>query len=318
MGARLAAGGTLASFPLIAAVPAFQAGNTTLAWFFILLFVFAVAGVCAPKLPVLHRSRWIGAPVALSTAGLYGGTGLRITVDPATERPRGAVLRVQVKNIGPGPMRTPMLTVLLPKGIKVDRCNHLGEHVEGGTWLAPHPHQLGPHRLADRWVGERSILAANRAFDLWIRIEIPFGAEGEYPFQLVLDSSDIHGGTYVSPLYPLTVVGPDEENEGLPIIDQLSVLVDKGEAVRDAVPDVFTGEPLEHEFAVWITEAIMGVPEQYADEIGDAEPRWTRQEIGDDFRVAQINARLRALYELRQRLAMATTGGDTHSGSGAS
>ena len=90
----------------------------------------------------------------------------------------------------------------------------------------------------------------------------------------------------------------------MPLIDRLSMLIDTGEQIRDGVPDPFTGDPLEHEFANWIVETVMGVPVEYSDEIGDAEPRWTREQVGDDFRIAQINARLRALYELRQRLAM--------------
>jgi hypothetical protein len=46
-------------------------------------------------------------------------------------------------------------------------------------------------------------------------------------------------------------------------------------------------------------ETGFAVPDELASQVLEAAPKWTRREVGDDFRVAQINAKLRALYELR-------------------
>jgi hypothetical protein len=102
---------------------------------------------------------------------------------------------------------------------------------------------------------------------------------------------------------PDAVIRVHETPEDLPLVDRISELIDKGEYIRDAVPEVFTGGPLEHEFGVWILETMLAVPDRHADAVRNAAPKWTRREAGDDFRVAQINAKLKALYEIRHGLS---------------
>jgi hypothetical protein len=299
MSARFPAGLTVAGFFLIAAIAAIDAGNWGLAGPLLGAWATVVGLTFAPKLPLLHRLPLLGAPSVHVEVRLFGGAQLDVAVPTKRERPRSVIVEVAVINRSRAPLREALVTVLLPYGIREGRCSYLGESVsDSGAWLPPIGHRLGGHERADRWSGEHEMLAADRELPLWFKVDLV--EPGEYPVQVRVTSRDLYGGIYVS---PDSIICVRETTADLPLVDRISELIDKGEYVRDAVPDVFTGGPLEMEFGAWIVETTMALPDEYADGIRDAAPKWTRREVGDDFRVAQINAKLKALYELRHGLS---------------
>src|SRR5436190_7124521 len=260
MSARFPAGLTVAGFFLIAGIAAINAGNWSLAVPLLAAWAATVGLTFAPRIPVLHRLPFLGAPSVNVELRLFGGPRLDVTVPSERERPRSVVIEVAVINDTRTPLREALVTVLLPYGIREGLCSYLGEPIgDAGRWLPPIAHRLGDHDRADRWSGEREMLAANRELPLWFKVNL--AEPGDYVIQVHVTSRDLYGGIYVS---PDSVIRVREATGDLPLVDRISELIDKGEYIRDSVPDLFTGRPLETEFGAWIVETMSAVPDEVA------------------------------------------------------
>jgi hypothetical protein len=171
MSTRVPAGLTLAGFFLIVATAAISAGNWLLGGPLVAVWGAVIGLTYAPRIPILHRLPRVGAPSIRVEVRLFGGAGLDVAVPPERDRPRSAIVEIAVINRGRVPLHDALITVLFPHGIREGRCSYLGEPVpDSGAWLPPIAHRLGGHDRADRWSGEREMLAADREFALWFKI----------------------------------------------------------------------------------------------------------------------------------------------------
>lgn len=288
MASRLGAGIPLASLPLIAAVPAFEAANLVLAWAFIALFVVTLVGVFADRIAVLHNLPVVGAPKLSAEFELNGSSEMRMGLRRDAES-ASALLLVRIRLSRHGTLQSPLLNLLLPRGIRLDQVDPYGETREDGEWLQPTQHRLGNHEWADRW-RTRPDLTSEDAKEFWFKLE--FRSSGRYPLLLMINDAALHREFQVRA--EIEVYDADE----LVIRDQFGVLIDRCEALLGTEPDAFTGPNVgTADLLAGLIEAHRIAPDEVVDLLGEipSDPKGISIEVS-------LRAQLRGLYDAQRAL----------------
>lgn len=182
MTGRISAGTTVASLPLIAAVPAFEADNHVLAWVFVGVFlVFALLTV-APWLPVLHLLPVFGARTPPTVSfHLEGQDGLRVDVKP--DQPTEVILCVGLKNDSREEIARVNFNIWIDPLPTIRRCRQ-----DGSEW----PDAPGQMLTADcaYWAISRMVVGPDSTV-MYFRATIP--APGTYRTVVKMWSPEFYG-----------------------------------------------------------------------------------------------------------------------------
>lgn len=295
MSDRFAAGFTIAGFPLTAALLAVTAGNYCLAAPLVLAFVVVLLLTVAPRLPLLHRLPGVGAPRLAAKFTANGFPDLRVVGLPDPLDPVSVLVRVQVYNPARVDVEHAMLNFAFPYGHGLRACDSWGEPDHRGMKMPPT--QETPS--FDYWAMDDLRFSGRntRLFNFRVRLKDP----GAYTIKLRIQSKD---------LFEEFIASEDlhmERSSPLSLRDQLGALIDKGERLRGQVPDVFSGDALRVETAALILAATILLGNSDHPELRDrldTDLDYSGEETGDDYYRVLIAARVQALYEVRDYLAV--------------
>jgi hypothetical protein len=286
VGARIGYAAAWASLFTAGALVAGGSGNVCLA---VPLAVLAVGTMLvipfAPYLPGLHRLPIVGSPRLEVTYRLNGSTDLRTTLRQGSEQT--CILEVGVKN----PERWQDLhgawmNLLLPSGVKIGRCNQVGEPEGGGKWEEFHRHRLGAHERSDYWNDFDWKFPAS--FSRAIRFKLWFREPGEYPILFKLGAAALHDG--------LEEERTMHVDEGEPDLDAtFGELITTGERLRRAEPNAFAGDAaIRGEAFAWFMASTTALHDAGVHEFPEPPEGAEARELKE-----QIRFRLVALYVVR-------------------
>jgi hypothetical protein len=126
----------------------------------------------APQLPCLHHLPILGAPRVELVLTLEAK-------DAADSGPRPAIriLRIGIKNAGPGELRRPRLTVLVPWPITLRPCDGFGELQSGrGERMPATSEELTPERPTAFWSERRDALDEDSTLAHYLLYGVPSGS----------------------------------------------------------------------------------------------------------------------------------------------
>lgn len=193
VGARIAIGAAWGALPAAGAVTAVADGNVNLAAAMSVLVVLAALVIpLAPFVPVLHRLPWAGSPVLDVALRLNGRRDLVLTVEP--EKEYACVLEAEITNPSRWmSVKDAWVKLLIPSGIKVERCDRFGRPEEGGQWEDFSCAALGNHSRADEWRDAAWTLPARLAKHVRIRLRLGASDEDlEFPIRFELAAPTIY------------------------------------------------------------------------------------------------------------------------------
>lgn len=123
---------------------------------------------------------------------------------------------------------------------------------------------------------------------------------GTYPIFATIGSRSLH--RELTEWAEIHVV--EQVWEELGLRNQLSVLIDKGELIEDQIPTVHTGAEARRAFLEWYMEALTALQEDEPLRKSFEETRagWPGPETGDGYYAAELAAKLKRLYEIRDFL----------------
>jgi hypothetical protein len=300
--ARLAAGLTAATLPLVVGVAFAQSGEAAPAVAFFVLTALFVIATFAAFLPILHKLPGIGAPRLTATFTANGSPDLRITIPVRPEhgeRARPSVLiRVGLTNHSRGDIAHALLNFCFPVGHGLQICDHRGDPLDRGKSMPP-TQEDAPF---DYWsiddlrlTGRNSYLAHFR-----VRIDKP----GEYPLILRLNSHDLY-----DELVERAVLRVEESAAGdLPVRDALSALIDEGERITRIISSRQMATDVKSVAMTFVVEATSIVTDlnrpDFRQRLDEAAADYSEPKSGDDYFLALVTERVRVLYELRDHPAI--------------
>jgi hypothetical protein len=145
-----------------------------------------VVATFAPMLPLLHLLPLVGAPKV--------DVILTLEVRDATSfgaRPGIRVLRIGIKNAGPGELTRPRLNVLVPAPITLHPCDGFGELQSGrGERMPATAEELIPGRLSAFWCERRDTLDEDSTLVHYVLYGIPTGS---WRTRVKLASASLYG-----------------------------------------------------------------------------------------------------------------------------
>lgn len=288
MATRLSAGIPLASLPLIAAVPAFEADNIGLAWGFVGGFFLILLGVFANRLPQLHRAPLIGAPKLAAEFELNGSSQLRARL-LTNEEGASALLLVRIRTPRYADLSSAWINFVLPRGIRIGRVDAYGVPEHGGDWLQPTKHRLGDHEWADRWT-DRLALSADLAHELWFKLY--FKEPGTYPLLLNINDSTLYREFQADGSIEI------DQGDELQVRDELVRLIDAAEAMlRDEGSAFADFEPSTGDLMHSLVRAHVIVPDDVVPFLKEAP-----SDPQDITTQAALRSHLRGLYDAQRAL----------------
>lgn len=300
MSNRLAAGFTIAGFPLTAALLAITAGNYTLGVCLGLLFVVGSLLTLAPKLPLLHRMPIVGAPKV--TAGFKANGSVEFGGPP--ERPR--VILAAMRNAFP-------CSVF----VQIGMTNHSGQDVSHAliNFGAPARHGL---QLCDGWGTTRDVgqqmPPTHEGFDYWaidnyrlsggdgrllyFRFRVP--GPGVYPIFVSISSKAL----YCELNQWAEIEIAERPAADICLRDRLGPLIDKGELLARQIPERYTADDARVAYVAWFLDVLNAFSETEFEQhdFQEVKADWPGDRTGDAFYLAELAAKVKYLYELRDLL----------------
>jgi hypothetical protein len=162
---------------------------------FLALAGVVLLGAFAPKLPILHKCRKIGAPrvsAALSFEALEedGSEDLVVTHVGGEATPR--VLRVGLVNKGPGLVREALVNVFVDAGVEIVASDYRGDPSIGHGKAMPRTRVDGrPMRF---WADEVSIPKEARLLNYRLSFPAVRDLGSEFSIRVQYDADDLYGG----------------------------------------------------------------------------------------------------------------------------
>jgi len=286
VGARIGYAAAWASLLTVGATAAGASGNICLAVPLAGLAVIAMVVIpFAPYLPVLYRLPFIGSPRLEVTYRLNGGTDLKTTLQPGSEQI--CILEIGVKNRERWQdLSGASINLLIPSGVKVGRCDQVGEPVPGGKWEEFHKHQLGTHERSDYWNDFGWRFPAD--FSRLIRFKLRLREPGEFPILFKLGAAALHNT--LEEERTIYVV------EGDPDLDAtFGELITTGERLHRAEADAFAGDAgIRGEAFAWFIATTKALQDAGVHEFPEPSEAAEGFELED-----QIRLRLVILYVVR-------------------
>jgi len=257
---------------------------------FLALWALVMAAVVSPKLPVLHRLPLVGSPQLEGRLRLDGNPALLLRLGSA--RPRSALLEVGVSVATRADVDRAVINLLVPPGLRGERCNHRGRPYDEGTWMPRTHDRLGAHEWVDYWAAKDLSFTSDVSLR-WFKLR--FSEPGEYSIRLKVNSSQLYREYELE--RTVRVVEADELTQH----DRAGELIDEGEELERRLacgPSVFDSESsLRRAVAGWMMGAKTDLP--------DLENPDTPEGAGESaIRHLEplVENYLDALYDLRNRL----------------
>jgi len=297
---RAGTGLTAATIPLVIALAFFQEGHVCLGIVFSVITGSVVIGTFAGVLPVLHRIPVIGAPrltVAISTNGSSDAV-VGMVASRSDERAQSVLIQVDVHNHSRADLAHTLLDFYAPAGQGLQRCDHRGEPIslqEGRS--RPEPPTQGVEPL-DNWHlgGLRLTGREERHFYFRIRVDQP----GGYRLKVRIRSSELYRESALDRVLQV------KEVADLPVRDALSVLIDKGEALRDRIPEQCSDKEARQQAGAFVFESRaaierLGQPALLR-RIDNAVLDYIGPNNGDGYLRAVVVSKVRVLYDIRDQI----------------
>lgn len=252
MSNRLAAGFTIAGFPLTAALLAITAGNYLLGVGLGLLFVAGSLLTVAPKLPLLHRMPVVGAPKI--TAGFkangsveFGGSLERPRVILAVARdayPCSVFVQIGITNHSDQDVSAALINFGAPARHGLQVCDGWGAARDAGQ-------QMPPTREGfDYWAIDDYRLSGGDGRLLYFRFRVP--KPGIYPIFVSISSRALY--SELNQWAEIEIVERAEAD--LCLRDRLGPLVDKGELLARQIPQRYTDDDARVAYVAWFVEVM--------------------------------------------------------------
>lgn len=300
MSDRLAAGFTIAGFPLTASLLAITAGNFILAAVLGLAFVLAAVLTIAPRLPHLHKLPLVGAPRLTAGFKANGSVELhgpqerpQVTLAaPADQFPLSILVQVGITNHSDQDVTHALVNVGAPVGQSLAICDGWGRPRDLGQPMLP------THAGYDYWSIKDWRFTGRDGHLLYFRLSVR--EPGTYPIFATISSRSLY--EELTEWAEIRVV--EQEWEALELRDQIGALIDKGELIGGQMAAVYTGDRLRTIYAAWYLEALNAMPEgdPLWQSLEEAKANWPGPKSGNDFYVAESTAKLKRLYEIRDLL----------------
>jgi hypothetical protein len=297
---RAGTGLTAATIPLVIALSFFQEGSIGPGIVFAALTGLIVIGTFAGVLPVLNRIPVVGAPrltIGLSTNGSPDAV-IGIAASRNGERAQSVLMRVDVHNHSRADLAHTLLDFYAPAGQGLQPCDHRGEPIslqEGRS--RPEPPTQGPEPM-DNWHrgGLRLTGREGRHFYFRMRVDHP----GDYRLKVRIRSSELYRELALDCILQVNEV------IDLPMRDALSILIDKGETLRDQIPEQCKGKEARLQAGAFVMEsraaiAQLGQP-AFLRRIDNAVLDYIGPKSGDDYLRALVISKIRVLYDVRGQI----------------
>jgi hypothetical protein len=270
--------------------------------------VYVAAGLlfvaCGAAWVLIHRRQTRQAPspptpVVQPTIQLKLDRNPAMSVRLRRDRPQSVLLEVGVQNPNNANLAGVNANVLVPVGLRAGddaRCDLWGEHAPEGNWAPPTPHRIRGE--ADEWKeywnqSNLTLTSGSRIFALKLHLAEP----GAYPVLAKFWGGDLPG--------PISKDAEIQVVEGVPSPrDRLSELIYRGEELSDYEPTIFTGSAPPTDFTVWIFEVAQAIPDEHMSHYNRVKDGVKGPKVGAEYWKRLLRADLRALYDIRGRLAV--------------
>lgn len=312
---RAGTGLTAATIPLVISLALFQESHVCLGIVFGSITGLVVIGTFAGVLPVMHRIPVIGAP-RLSVALLANGSPdavIGISASPGDGQAHSVLIQVDVRNHSRPDLAHTLLDFYAPAGQGLQRCDHRGEPVslqEGRS--RPEPPTLGLEPM-DNWHlgGLRLTGREERHFFFRMRADQP----GGYRLKLRIRSSELYRELAFDCVLQV------KELADLSTRDALSAVIDRGEALRDQIPEQCSGEAARQKACAFVTEARAAVERggqpTFLRRLDTAVLDYMGPKDGDEYLRALVTSKIRVLYDIRSQIGAEEARRTRHDGSSA-
>jgi hypothetical protein len=270
--------------------------------------VYAAAGLlfvaCGAVWVWIHRRQTRQAP-SPPTPVVQPTIHLKLDRDPAMcvrlrrDQPQSVLLEVGIENPNNANLAGVNANVLMPIGLRAGddtRCDLWGEHAPGGNWAPPTPHRIRDE--ADGWKeywneSNVTLTSGSRIFAFKLHLMEP----GSYPVLAKFWGGDLPG--------PISENAEIQVVEGEPSpSDRLSELIYRGEELLDYEPSIFTGSGPPTDFTVWVFEVAQAIPDGHMSHYNRIKDGVKGPKVGAEYWTRLLRADLRALYDIRGRLAV--------------
>lgn len=300
MSNRLAAGFTIAGFPLTAALLAITAGNYTLGAVLGLLFVVGSLLTVAPKLPLLHPLPIVGAPKV--TAGFKANGSVEFAGPPDRPRvvlavahdafPCSVFVQIGMTNHSEQDASHSLINFGAPARHGLQLCDGWGATRDGGQQMPP------THEGFDYWAIDDYRLSGGDGRLLYFRFRVP--KPGVYPIFVSISSRALY--SELNQWAEIEIVERAEVD--LCLRDRLGPLIDKGELLARQIPERYTDDDARVAYVAWFVEVMNAFSETDPErsEFQEVKADWPGDRIGDAFYLAELATKVKYLYELRDHL----------------
>lgn len=297
---RAGTGLTAATIPLVIALALFQGDHVFPGIIFASLTGLVVIGTFAGVLPVLHRIPVIGAPrltISLSANG-SSDAAIGIANSRNDERAPSILIQVDVYNHSRADLAHTLLDFYVPAGHGLQRCDHWGESVslqEGRSRPEPPTQWAEP---MDNWHlgGLRLTGREGRTFYFRMRVEQP----GAYQLKVRIRSSALYRELALDRVLQVNEVAD------LPMRDALGVLIDKGEELRDRIPEQCAEEEARRQAVAFVIESRAAIEQleqpAFLKRIDNAVLDYIGPKTGDGYFRALVISKVRVLYDIRRQI----------------
>jgi hypothetical protein len=293
---RVGTGLTAATLPLVIATAFAQAGKVVPA-----AVAGAVAGVIvlltfAAYLPGLRRVPIVGAPRLEATFTANASPSLAVAI-PGDREPHSVLIRAAIESKSRSDVEPALLNFAVPIGHGLRACDAWGEPNADGKRMPP---TQEPESF-DYWMVDDLRFTAKNTRLFHFRMKVR--EAGEYEIKLRIRSKDMYDELVVPGRIRVTV------SDDLGLRDRLGVVIDEGEALRDAHEDVFSAgeDSMRQQAAVFLLRALDALrkddaPQSLYDRLTNVDPNWNGPQTGNPFQRAQVAAWVRELYEIRDHV----------------
>lgn len=293
VGARIAIGAAWGALPGGAAVAAGVDGNVTLAALLgVVAGIAAVVIPLAPFLPFLNRLPLVGSPQLEVVLRLNGRRDLTLTV--AAEEEHACILEVEVSNPNRWfAVKEAWLGLSIPSGIKIGRCNQVGQQESGGKWKDFHAHAMGSHSRSDYWHDTGWTFPAR--FTEQIRFKLRLGTyepDLEYPVMFTLSAPSLYKNIEVGGTIKVRVGEQD-------LAHKMGKLIADGERTLEQVQAVAILPGQEKEQRVAAMAFAAAVAEVLTPAISDNPLPQTPADADASTYAERVQTHLTALYVVR-------------------
>jgi hypothetical protein len=184
-----------------------------------------------------------------------------------------------------------------PEGLSHAETDPHGRDLEHGKWMPPTDEALGDSAWADYWVWRGDLPAASLLF----YFKLTFATPGTYAVRVKVNAGDLYGEVVVDAELVIAEVPRDTPSP----VDAVAYAIQEAEEVRDVLerPDATTDRSRVATVYAGLLTALPDERDDLREVVTRAPISHKGARVGDEYEAALVNAKLRAAYDVRRRLA---------------